>query len=361
MHDTPLLKGPHMTAMSMTRRSALLGGASLTLAAGVTHTLPAFAQNAPYPLLSQGRLTQRDPATYYAERLSGGPGKDGIPAIDAPHFWTPDEADGYLDGGDIVFGLVENGIARAYPQRILVWHEIVNDTVGGTGLAVTYCPLTGTAITFERANTEFGVSGRLVNSNLIMFDRDTDTWFPQILAVGISGPHQGGALVERPIMWTTWDRWRATHPDTEVLSTQTGFARNYNRDPYGAYNPRRGYYEPDSDRMFPVMNEDGRLPLKSVVLGARTADASVAVRKDALREAGRLELKSGGTVFTAIHDTALDTGYIFAGRTQAQASTDGTGPNGVTWSGGDGLTPVNAFEAMWFAWAAFYPETFLHG
>ena len=354
-------KGPQMTATIMTRRSALLGGAGLTLAAGITHPFRASAVEAPYPLLPQGRLTPLDPAEYDAAKLSGGPGKDGIPAIDVPRFWTPDEADGYLDEGDIVFGLVENGVARAYPQRILVWHEIVNDTVGGTGLAVTYCPLTGTAIVFERGNTEFGVSGRLVNSNLIMFDRDTDTWFQQILAVGISGPHQGSALVERPIMWTTWGRWRETHPETEILSTETGFARNYSRDPYGAYNPRSGYYEPDSSRMFPVLHEDDRLLPKSVVLGARTTDAAVAVRKDALREAGRLELESGGAVFTAIHDTALDTGYVFAGCTEAQASTDGAGPNGVTWTGGEGLTPVNAFEAMWFAWAAFYPETTLHG
>lgn len=184
--------------------------------------------------------------------------------------------EGYLDGGDIVFGLVENGVARAYPQRVLVWHEIVNDTVGGLGLAVTYCPLTGTALAFERAQTEFGVSGRLVNSNLIMYDRDTDTWFPQVLAAGIRGPHRSAALVERPVVWTTWQRWRAAYPDTEVLSTDTGFARNYNRDPYGAYNPRSGYYEPDSSTMFPLMNDDRRFPPKSEFIGARTRDAAVA-------------------------------------------------------------------------------------
>lgn len=346
--------------MTATRRAALLGGASLAFTAGITLPFGAGAENAPYPLLPAGRLTPHDPGVYHKAKLSGGPGKDGIPAIDAAHFWTPAEADDYLDEGDVVFGLVVNGVARAYPQRILVWHEIVNDNVGREGLAVTYCPLTGTAIVFERGNTEFGVSGRLVNSNLIMYDRDTDTWFPQILAVAISGPHKGGALVERPIMWTTWGRWREIHPETEVLSTRTGFARNYTSDPYGSYNPRSGYYVPDSRRMFAVMNDDDRLPPKSVVLGARTPETALAIRKEALREAGRLEIESGGAVFTAIHDTSLDTGYVFAGRTQAQASTDGTGPDGVTWSGGEPLTSVNAFEAMWFAWAAFYPETVLH-
>jgi len=135
--------------LTATRRGALLGGASLVFAAGITHPFRAGAADAPYPLLPSGRLTPHDPGAYDEAKLSGGPGKDGIPAIDAPHFWTPDEADDYLDEGDVVFGLVANGIARAYPQRILVWHEIVNDNVGGEGLAVTYCPLTGTAIVFR--------------------------------------------------------------------------------------------------------------------------------------------------------------------------------------------------------------------
>jgi hypothetical protein len=94
-----------------------------------------------------------------------------------------------------------------------------------------------------------------------MYDRDTDTWFPQVLAVGIAGPHAGAALKERPMVWTSWERWRAAHPETQVLSTDTGFARNYQRDPYGSYNPLSGYYQPDSFVMFPLMNEDRSLSL----------------------------------------------------------------------------------------------------
>ncbi|MFW6077345.1 MAG: DUF3179 domain-containing protein [Hyphomicrobiales bacterium] len=348
----------------LTRRAVMAGAASVACWAAfdpVASAQGSEAGAAPYPTLTGGRVMPSAADDYASAMMSGGPGKDGIPSIDQPQFLDAAAADDYLDGGDIVFGLVENGVTRAYPQRILVWHEIVNDALGGLNLAVTYCPLTGTAIAFERGDIEFGVSGRLVNSNLVMYDRATDTWFPQVLAIGIQGPHTGRALVERPMVWTTWQRWREAHPDTEVLSTRTGFARNYNRDPYGAYNPRSGYYAPDSGTMFPLMNEDERFPPKSVVLGARTDSAAVAVPLDKLRAAGRLELDAPGEVFTALHDSALDTGYMFRGRTDAQAAVDGSGPGGVSWSGGDALEPVNGFEAMWFAWAAFYPETSVHG
>ena len=348
-----------MTCSSFTRRR-LMGGAAAFGSWAALGTVKLAASEAPYPTLPEGRLLPRELQVYGESMMSGGPPKDGIPAIDNPRFSQAEQADDYLDGGDIVFGLAENGIVRAYPQRILVWHEIVNDVVGDLGLAVTYCPLTGTAIAFERAQTEFGVSGRLVNSNLIMFDRDTDTWFPQVLAIGIRGPHEGAALVERPMVWTTWERWRTMHPDTEVLSTDTGFARNYNSDPYGAYNPRSGYYAPDSGTMFPLMHSDPRFPPKAEVIGGRTSEAAVAFPLGRLREAGRAELEANGTVFTALYDEALDTGYVFRGRSDGTAQIGGTGPRAVSWAGGDALEPVNSFQAMWFAWAAFYPDTAVH-
>jgi hypothetical protein len=353
-----------MTRSMISRRGFMAGVTGLASAGMLRGLVPprhVFAATPPFPVLPEGRHMPHMAAEYESAMLSGGPGKDGIPAIDRPGFWSVDEADAYLDGGDVVFGLAEAGVARAYPQRILVWHEIVNDVIGGRGVAVTYCPLTGTAIAFERDSTEFGVSGRLVNSNLVMYDRDTDTWFPQVLAVGIRGPHTGRALIERPLVWTTWARWRAAYPQTEVLSTETGFARNYRHDPYGAYNPRSGYYVPDSRTIFPLMNVDDRFPPKTVFLGARTGDAAVAFRIETLRAESRLELEANGQTFTAIHDPELDTGYIFRGRTQARADIDGFGPHGVNWVGGDGLDYVNAFEAMWFAWMAFYPQSMVHG
>jgi hypothetical protein len=353
-----------MIDRNLTRRGLLMrtaGFASWAALAGLPLAGAAAAGAAPFPTLAKGRLMPRPAEDYTSAMLSGGPPKDGIPAIDRPRFWSPAEADEFLDPGDIVFGLEENGIARAYPQRILVWHEIVNDDLGGLGLAVTYCPLTGTAIAFERARTEFGVSGRLVNSNLIMYDRDTDTWFPQVLAIGIQGPHRDEALVERPLVWTTWGRWRAAHPGTEVLSTDTGFARNYRRDPYGSYNPRTGYYAPDAATMFPLMHDDPPFPPKTEVIGARTAEAAVAFPLDRLREAGRAELEADGTVFTALYDEALDTGYVFRGRSEAAARPGGAGPHDVAWTGGEPLELLDGFQAMWFAWAAFYPGTAVHG
>ena len=130
-------------------------------------------------------------ADYRRARQDGGPGKDGIPSIDQPRFGRPEAADGFLDDDDRVVGLYLDGQARAYPQRILVWQEIVNDSIGDHRVAVTYCPLTGAAIGFDRGETEFGVSGKLVNSNLIMYDRATDTEYPQILAAGIDGELAG--------------------------------------------------------------------------------------------------------------------------------------------------------------------------
>lgn len=344
----------------ITRRDVLNGA----ITAAVGFAVPASARVvAPFPMeRDDARFVPAPLEAYRRAKLSGGPPKDGIPSIDAPAFWSAEEAEEYLQTDDRLVGLVDGGRARAYPQRILVWHEIVNDTLGTTGFAVTYCPLTGTVLAFERGEATFGVSGRLVNSNLIMFDRQTDSWFPQILGVAIEGPHEGAALVERPLVWTTWGRWRKRHPETEVLSTRTGFGRNYNRDPYGSYNPLGGYYRPDAPAIFPVMQEDARFPPKSIVLGARTAKQAVAFPKDRLRDARQLVHEARETVFVAVYDAALDTGYIFeAPRRPAQAAVvNGTGPENVIWPDGLAARALNAFEAMWFAWAAFYPNTYVH-
>ncbi|MDY7081249.1 MAG: DUF3179 domain-containing protein, partial [Halobacteria archaeon] len=179
---------------------------------------------------------------YANNAVSGGVSKDAIPSIDNPKFVSPDSVD-FLKPRDIVFGVEMNGDVKAYPQKILVSHEIVNDAMGDENVSVTYCPLTGTAIGYKRGGTTFGVSGNLVNNNLIMYDRATDSRFPQILGTAVSGKHKGKSLEEFRVVWTTWENWRNQHPDTQVLSTDTGFLRNYDRDPYGSYNPIGGYYE----------------------------------------------------------------------------------------------------------------------
>ncbi|WP_290650326.1 DUF3179 domain-containing protein [Aquisalimonas sp.] len=295
---------------------------------------------------------------YDNDKLSGGPSKDGIPSIDDPRFWSVDRADAFLEDEDRVIGVYRNGKARAYPQRILVWHEIVNDTIAGDPVAVTYCPLTGTALGFERGETELGVSGRLVNSNLIMYDRATDSFWPQILGTAINGPLAGEGLEEFRVFWTTWENWRDRHPDTEVLSSDTGFVRNYRHDPYGDYTPVSGYYAEDSGTIFPVQHEDDRYPNKREVFGFRSSNGAVAVDLDHLAEEGSLTVENGDNHYLVLHDAGLDTAWVYRGDDPIDV------PEGIEFNAAgpshaalDSLEAVNGFEAMWFAWVAFYPDT----
>ena len=296
------------------------------------------------------------PLSEYRDNIRTGAAKDGIPSIDDPVFQDADAADAFLDDNDRIIGVYINGEARAYPQRILVWHEIVNDTVGGEPLSVTYCPLTGTGLGFHRNGVEFGVSGKLLNNNLVMYDRSTESRYPQILAAGISGPMAGEGLREFRTVFTEWGRWKKRHPDTRVLSTDTGIMRNYQQDPYGDYNPISGYYEPDSRRMFPVMNESDRYPPKREVLGFRGRDHAVAVDIRTLRDAGVIERRIDGTRYVIIHDPGLDTGWVYRGDVAIDSDAIDFGPDGPRFDGRNEMEAVNAFRAMWFAWAAFYPD-----
>ncbi|WP_158057619.1 DUF3179 domain-containing protein [Halorussus halophilus] len=294
------------------------------------------------------------------EVLSGGPPKDGIPSIDDPEFWTRAEADSELDDRDVVFGLVRNGEVKAYPQKILVWHEIANDVVGGEPVTVSYCPLTGTAMGFRRGETTFGVSGKLLNNNLVMYDRETDSRWPQILGTAISGEFEGQSLQEFRLVWTRWADWKATHPDTKVLNEETGSLRNYGQDPYGSYVPDRGGYYVRDSTLFPALATDDRFPAKHVVLGARTEDGRVAFDKSALSEQGVLQTKLGGNSYLAVYDPALDIGYVY--RNGAEASVEVQ--DGEVTLDGETHAPAElpleslyAFDAMWFAWSGFYPST----
>jgi len=318
------------------------------------------------PPTADARLPLPDePAALREAAVSGGPPKDGIPAIDDPQFVGADATD-FLDPGDPVFGVARDGAVKAYPQKILVHHEICNDHLGETPVAVTYCPLTGTAQGFERGETTFGVSGRLLNANLIMYDRATETWWPQLLATAIPGPWNDDppieSLREVRLVWTTWERWRGQHPETRVLSTETGHARNYGRDPYGRYNPRGGYYANDLT-LFDPLHEDDRYDPKTVVLGSRTPDGAAAFHKGRLREAGTLRGEVGGSPVVAVYDERLDTGYAYRNPDERAVDLQ----DGDAQLGGEThsprelpLEPVYTFDVMWFAWAGYYPETSVH-
>lgn len=309
----------------------------------------------------------------------GGPPKDGIPPIDEPQFVGASEA-GFLNDDDIVFGIVRGGEARAYPQLVLVWHEIVNDRFSDGPLSVTYCPLTGSTVAFrENAPTgkpyTFGTSGDLVNSNLLMYDRQSDSRWPQILGQAISGSAVGDALEEVSLDWTTWGRWRAVHPGTVVLSTKTGHIRDYGRDPYGSYTPVGGYYE-NPGLFFPVLHEDDRFSTKEVFIGAKLRSARAAVQKSRLAERGVVEATLDEEPVVFLHDPELDVGRAYSarvggsivrlepdatpGRYADRLSNTVWDASGTALSGsleGNRLRRVVSYDVMWFAWVAFFPDT----
>lgn len=308
---------------------AVLGGAGFGLWRSASDTEPAAT-------LPAG--ADRADLNELAEAVtSGGPGKDGIPAIDEPRFVSAGQA-GFLGDDDPVFGLDHRGEQRAYPQQVLVWHEIVNDTVAGEPLSVTYCPLTGTVIGFPsppgRRRT-FGTTGNLVNSNLLMYDRQTDSEWPQILGTAISGRHKGERLSTVPLVWTTWRAWRTGHPDTRVLSTDTGVLREYGRDPYGSYTPLSGYYAEDG-LYFEVLHSDDRFRPKDVVIGIRSGGKRLAIPRDLVRRRRTIETELGGAALAVGWDDELGTVRVTHAGTQR---------------------PADFLDAMWFAWYAFYPET----
>jgi len=297
-----------------------------------------------------------DPIVAYRSfMMSGGPPPDGIPSIDQPIFVEAHEVD--LAPGDMVIGFVHEGEARAYPQSILVYHEIVNDQIAGLNVAVTYCPLTATAQGFLRGEATLGVSGQLLNSNLVMYDRESGSYFSQIAATGLNGTHEGRSLQEIGLTWTTWERWRAVHPDTKVLSDRTGYLRNYARDPYGSYNPVGGYYA-DNSTIFPLMHQSSEHHLKTMVVGARTAERSVHFILDDLASAR--VLRSPG--FVAAYDGDLHTGFVYQvddTSLEVEALADGNFRAGDGTYAADALPlrQVVAVQAFFFAWHAFYPNS----
>ncbi|MEO1203631.1 MAG: DUF3179 domain-containing protein, partial [Pseudomonadota bacterium] len=267
------------------------------------------------------------------ELRRGGVPRDAIPALSWPDMVAADDA-GFLSADDRVLGLVLDGRARAYPVRILNYHEIVNDIVAGRPVAVTYCPLCRSGVAFDAVVDGrvrvFGVSGLLYDSDLLMYDRETESLWSQLGARAITGPSAGQVLALLPLRHTTWQDWRRRHPDTMVLSQNTGHRRDYRRDPY------RDYAADRDSLMFPVARRDGRLRPKSLVLGLKLGDDARAWPLAALsRRDMPLTDTLGGTEVRVHFDPAADTAWA--------TTADGT------------LLP--ATETYWFAWFTFHPAT----
>ncbi len=314
---------------------------------------------------------------------SGGQPPDGIPPIERPKYVRAGEAetvlDGILDQESIVFGMDYGSLRRAYPRSIMVWHEIVNDTINGENISITYCPLTGSAIGYKGlvgdGKTTFGTTGRLLNSNLVMYDRLTgpNSYWPQILGVSINEPHTGKELEQFPLTWTTWQAWEKEYPDTQVLTTDTGFSRSYGHDPYGSYLKDDSYYQ-TGGLMFPVMTRDKRFPDKKVITGVEVNGCALAVPKKEFRKVKVANDVLGGVPIAIIYDGKLDSIRVFGRRlrgetlnfylkgnslfdsgTGTQWSRDGSATRGPLV--GERLIPVNYFDVMWFGWSAFYSDT----
>ena len=181
------------------------------------------------------------------ELLNGGPPKDGIPSIDNPQFNK--SSDTPFSEDELVIGVIINGEAKAYPFGIMNWHEIVNDTVGGINITVSYCPLCDTIVVFERGETTYGVSGKLYQSCLVMYDRSDDTLYSQPWALGIVGKNVNVSLKRIPAVKTTLKNWHKKYPNSQILNTNTGYQRNYFRYPYGSYYT-------DKTLIFPVRNQE---------------------------------------------------------------------------------------------------------
>ena len=266
-----------------------------------------------------------------ADLSQGCAARDCIPSIDAPKFVTAADAS-HVSDADVVIAISYGGEHRAYPAKILDHHEIVNDTIAGDPIAITWCPLCGSAIGVRRniggKITEFGVSGVLYNSDLVFYDRATETLWDQIEGEGIVGPLTGEKLEFVPVTMTRWSRWRSAHPDTLVLSTDTGFEEDYSVDHYGEYR--------DSTRiMFPVKQEDDRIHPKSVVYGFMLDSGAVAYAASLLQEHGTYQHSVDGVEHTV---TLSDDGFVVLER---------TGSEGL-------LKPIRLY---WFAWYTFHPQT----
>ena len=324
----------------------------------------------------------------YSDILSGGPPKDGIPAIDDPTFVTVSEADEWLEDVEPVIFFQIGDDARVYPIQIFMWHEIVNDTVGDVPVVITFCPLCNTAIAFERTVDtqvlDFGTTGRLRYSNLIMYDRQTETWWQQATGEAIVGELTGVQLAFRPASIIAWADFKANYPDGKVLSRETGFNRAYGDNPYVGYDdvnrPPFLYRGPDTP---------GELPPVARVLTIDLNGEAVAYPYDVLQQVQVVNDVVGGTNIVVLWAmgtaSALDAGTVAGGRDVGAANAfardlDGQAltfssigsqivdnETGSAWdvlgravSGslvGKQLTPVVAVNHFWFSWAAFKPET----
>jgi len=299
--------------------------------------------------------------------------KDAIPSIDNPKFVTVSEVD-FVSDENLIVGVHYKNESKAYPLSILTWHEIVNDEIGGLPIAVTYCPLCFTNQVFERTINgqvnELGVAGKLYNSNLVMYDRLTDSLWSQAIGLAIKGELTGTQLKRVPFDVMRWSDWKALYPDTLVLTLDTGHARPYSSNPYSDYFK-------DPRVLFPLDNKDERIPLKEIVLGFEFNDFSKAYRLVDVESKKIINDKVGNKEILIV-STVPFMGRAFERIVGEQSLEFEWSENvikdkqtnsfwdleGRAFSGplkGKQLNRIAYDPGFWFEWAAFHPETEIYG
>ncbi len=341
-------------------------------------------------LQTSGWLTDFSRHTVAFDEIQSVLGRDGIPAIDRPRFQTIEEAESVMGDLEPVITFKINGEAKAYPLSILTWHEVVNDTVGGEPVIVTFCPLCNSALAFKRTLDgrvfDFGVSGKLRNSDLIMWDRQTQTWWQQLTGEAIVGELAGHTLEIIPASIISWADFKEANPDSLVLSRDTGFSR-----PYGS-NPYAGYDRVDRPPFLFDGEEDDRLLPKERVAAFEIGDVSAAFPFRVLETEGVVNDPVNGTdvvvFFKSGTVSALDRALIIDSKDVGStgvfvAQLDGKkltfrlqdgkfvdDQTGSVWNilgeavegemKGKSLTPIIHGNHFWFAWGAFNPDTLIY-
>ena len=384
--------GPAATQVAAPTPPSSLTTTSAPAAASLT-TTPRAASGAGHPAADAFLFSRSGWKTDFSKHIvplseiqSGGPPRDGIPPIDQPTFVAPAAATAWLADNEPVVIYEENGDARAYPLQILIWHEIVNDTVGGRPVTVTFCPLCNTAIAFDRrldgVTYDFGTTGNLRRSDLVMWDRQTESWWQQITGEAIVGDLVGARLTPVPAAIQSFAAFRAAFPGGQVLSRETGFRRDYGRNPYV------GYDDVSSSPFLYAGPSAGRLPPMARVVTVALNGEAAAYSFAQLEQRGVAQDRVGGVPVVILYQkgtaSALDAGRIAGSRDIGAAGvfepavegraltfrSDGgrllDQETGSEWDAlgravagplaGQRLQPVVHANHFWFAMAAFYPN-----
>ena len=314
------------------------------------------------------------------EVFGGGPGRDGIPPIEEPKY-AASVSESYLLDNDLIIAVKVGNEIKAFPHPIMDWHEIVNDDIGGRKVSVTYCPLTGSAIVWNRtlqdgSVTTFGGSGLLYNTNLILYDRKTSSNWSQFLLKCVNGQLKGQEISTTPVFETKYSTWKLMYPDSKMLTRNTGFNRPYGTFPYRDYRTNNNYL------LFPINNTDNRLPQKDRILGVlfdggskvyriNTFGADIKVISDIVGGTPIVVVGTTPKNFAVAYQSTLDDGtklqFTALQNMLPLIMKDNEGNKwdvfGFAIEGprkGTRLKSTKSFIAYWFAWATFYQNAIIN-